>query len=113
MGFGILIEGRRKLDKKMSSKCDKCGEHALEWVSIKDKLPEDYQYVLVYGTAKATGEPCPISIARCFKGEWEMLNHSEESNSVACGDLTWYMSEDEITHWVDLPLPPDRMWKNY
>ncbi len=84
------------------------GQSSLEeWVSIKDTLPDDYEYVLVYAK-KEGNEPCPISIARHYKGIWEMLNHSDESNAVACGDLTWYMSEEEITHWTPLPKSPNR-----
>lgn len=77
-----------------------------KWISVEDRLPEDYyEYVLVY--ARMDGdEPCPTSIARQFKGEWEMLNHADQSNAVACGDLTWYMSEEDITHWMPLPKPP-------
>jgi hypothetical protein len=111
----------------MSGECDKCGEHCLDykcglpkcqnqknsWVNVKDKLPENYQYVLVYALTKGTGEPCPISIARSFNGKWEMLNYAEEENAVACGDLTWFMSDEEITHWMELPIPPEGKWKNY
>lgn len=68
-------------------------------------LPDPYEYVLVFGR-KNGEEPAPLSIARQYKGVWEMLNYSDESNAWAKGDLTWYMSEDEITHWMPLPKPP-------
>jgi hypothetical protein len=74
-----------------------------EWISVNDRLPEDYEYVLVYAKTPGTSQPCPISFARQYKRNWEMLNLSSECNSVACGDMAWFMSEDEITHWMPLP----------
>lgn len=77
----------------------------MEWIRVKDKLPYDYEYVLVFSKKEGT-EPSPLSIARQFKGKWEMMNTEEQSNAVACGDLTWGMEADEITHWMPLPEPP-------
>ena len=102
----------------MSGECEKCGEHTLdcgchnhcgycvcrkyEWINIKDGLPHDYFYVLVFGS----DTPGFISIARQYEGKWEMLSYSDESNAVSKGDLTWFMTGDEITHWMPLPTPP-------
>ena len=83
--------------------CRKCKE--MEWISVKDKLPIDYEYVLVCNL-KEGNEPSPISIARQYKGIWEMLNHSDQSNAIACGDLTWYMNESEIMYWIPIPKIP-------
>jgi len=78
----------------------------MEWISVKDRLPDPYQYVLVF-SKKQGGEPSPLSIARQFKTIWEMMSTEDESNAVACGDLTWYMDAHEITHWMPLPKPPE------
>jgi hypothetical protein len=78
-----------------------------EWISVKDQMPEQYEYVLVYAKMKGTNEPCPMSIANQYEGKWEMLNHSDQNNAWACGDLAWYMSEEEITHWHPLPKAPN------
>ncbi len=73
------------------------------WTKVQDSLPQDYEYVLVHAEKE---QPHPImSIARQHDGVWEMLNHSPESNAVAW-DLTWYMDESEITHWMPLPESP-------
>ncbi len=79
----------------------------VEWISVKDRLPEPYEYCLVFAKRGVNEEPSTISIARQYKGIWEMLNYSNESNAVACGDLTWFMREDEITHWMPFPKPPE------
>ena len=77
-----------------------------KWIRIESQTPPDYEYVLVYAHMKGTNEPCPISIAQCIKGEWEMLNETE-NNAVACGDLTWSMEAQDITHWLPLPKKPE------
>ncbi len=77
----------------------------MNWIKVKDGLPFDYEYVLVYAKKEGT-EPSPSSIARQFQGKWEMMNTEDQSNSIACGDLTWYMDADEITHWMPLPRAP-------
>jgi hypothetical protein len=77
----------------------------MKWVSIKDSLPDYYEYVLVYAQ-KQGNEPSPMSIARQFKGIWEMMSDEDESNAVACGDLTWGMDAEDITHWMALPEAP-------
>ena len=35
----------------------------MEWISVKDRLPENGEYVLVYSDNPGTGEPKPIAIA--------------------------------------------------
>jgi len=77
----------------------------MEWIDIKDKLPTSYDYCLVCAKRFENHEPSTISIARQYKGIWQMLSHEYESNAVACGDLTWFMYAEEITHWMPLPSP--------
>ncbi len=84
--------------------CVKC--EIPKWISVKDFIPDAYKYVLVYVKKQGT-EPCPISIARNYKGVWEMMSIEDQSNAVACGDLTWGMDAKEITHWRPLPEPPN------
>ena len=74
----------------------------MNWISVKDDLPEPWEYVLVAGD-KEGDEPCPISIARYY-GMWEMLSNECQCNAVVKGDLSWGMYADEITNWM--PLPP-------
>ena len=79
-----------------------------DWISVKDRLPHDYEYVLVYALITESDWMSSISIARQFKGIWEMLS-SEDDASVACGDLTWEMDPEDITHWMPLPKPPKEL----
>lgn len=78
----------------------------MEWISVKDRLPETYFFVLVYSKMPGTNEPSPITIARWNGDRWETLCNEEENNACASGDLFWATDSDEITHWIPLPLPP-------
>jgi hypothetical protein len=42
----------------MSGECDKCGEHCLDWVMIKNKVPEELQdcWVCQYDNTITRGE---------------------------------------------------------
>ena len=77
-----------------------------EWISVKDKLPEDSGCYLVVYRDKYNGS---ISIAfdmyvKCNVGEWW-------ESEFAC-DITkqflWAtrLQEQEVTHWMPLPQPP-------
>jgi hypothetical protein len=75
----------------------------MEWISVKEKLPDDYDYVLVYATMNGTNEPCPISIARRYGREWEILN---DEGIGFCMDSSMYILAKDITHWAPLPKAP-------
>ena len=78
----------------------------MEWISVKNKIPYPYHYVFVAAPWE-DDELFYYSIARItVNGIWEMLSTQSESNAVACGDLTWYMDPNEITHWMPLPKSP-------
>ena len=77
-----------------------------EWVSVKDRLPEDSGCYLVVYRDKYNGI---VSIAfdmyvKCNIGEWW-------ESEFAC-DITkqflWAakLQEQEVTHWMPLPHPP-------
>ncbi len=79
-----------------------------EWISVKDRFPEKYDFVLVFANNKGTNEPKPISIARINDVfEWEFCNHrSPMPNYGAYMDIEYDMDSDDITHWMLLPKPP-------
>jgi len=78
----------------------------MEWISVKDRLPEPYEYCIVFAK-KEGGEPSPLSIARQYQGMWEMMSDQDQSNAVTSGDLTWGMEGHEVTNWMPLPKPPE------
>lgn len=77
------------------------------WISVKDRLPEPYDFVLVFADNEGTGEPRPMSIARWEKGSWGFVNNTPlMCNQGAWMDIEYDMDSDDVTHWMPLPLPP-------
>ncbi len=82
----------------------------MEWVSINDKLPEPYDFVLVFAHTKGTNEPKPISLARLIPGgtNWQFLSeYKDGSGAGVYQDLEWPVEREDITHWMSLPKPPN------
>jgi hypothetical protein len=83
------------------------------WISVKDKLPELYQWVLVCDSPKGTGEPRCINICRHDGKTWEMVNYEglDWIDSPTFSDIIYHTHFDEITHWMPLPFPPQDLEK--
>lgn len=62
----------------------------MEWISVKDNLPEDKKYVLLYGS-KYCDEVC---LGRLIDGKWFEIEFGE------------IRTQENITHWMPLPTPP-------
>ena len=80
---------------KMCGECDKGGEHALEWISVKDRLPEEGIYVLAWdgNHARDNGDPYyEIAAYRTFG----------HGSFFVCPPYCL----NNITHWMPLPKPP-------
>lgn len=58
------------------------------WISVKDRLPDAYDWVLVYADTEETLD-FPFDIGRLISGEWKCLG--------------W---DYPVTHWMPLPEPP-------
>lgn len=71
-----------------------------EWVSVKDRLPEDGDAYIVAGKKRNPGEPweyftdIAASNGRYIDGFWDTFNDWIEGNEV------------HITHWMNFPDPP-------
>jgi hypothetical protein len=63
----------------------------IEWISVKDKLPQKTEWVLVYGDG-AMATRAYNAERRQFE-DWEICK--------AAG-----LELSAITHWAHLPLPP-------
>lgn len=62
----------------------------MNWISVKDKLPEDDKLVLVYLTS---------NYFDLLKREKDCLWH-DSYGALECSDAS-------ITHWMPLPEPPE------
>jgi len=65
----------------------------MEWISVKDRLPKEYTYCLIY---------CPQSFPKNIR----VLSASfyEDDKTFHC-DANEEIHED-VTHWMPLPEPP-------
>jgi hypothetical protein len=82
----------------------------MEWISVKDRLPEPYDWVLVFAKTAGTNEPSPMTLARLTFGEtiWEFLHeYSDTSGAGVYQDIEWPVERKEITHWMPLPESPN------
>jgi hypothetical protein len=70
-----------------------------QWVSVKDRLPEEDIAVLVYGQV-LNDPPDVIGVRRRYNGdqEWKHTWESEDG---------FIYREDDVTHWMPLPKPPE------
>ena len=77
----------------------------IEWISVEDRFPEPYDWVLVCNSPKGTNEPRSINIWRWSGEEWDSINQGH-ADSPTFSDIIHTLFYDEITHWMPLPNPP-------
>lgn len=63
----------------------------MEWISVKDRLPSEYEFALVYRTGEYVNkEDCVRLEAHIKNGRWE----------------DDWIPNTRVTHWMTLPTPP-------
>lgn len=78
-----------------------------KWISVKNRLPEMYTFVLVFANNPGTDEPKPVSLARYNGNIWEFVNHSPcMPNYGSWKDIEYNLDSDDVTHWMPLPETP-------
>ena len=76
----------------------------MEWISVKDRLPEDDQHVLVYHA-----EDFHITVGY-FESDYVQY-YIESDGSKFYTDDGWeteisWAPKGDVTHWMPLPEPP-------
>ena len=69
-----------------------------EWISVKDRLPEKNETVLVYCANKTIQGGATRHIGSCDNGFWFLKT---QPGIASFPHLEW-----EVTHWMPLPQPP-------
>lgn len=62
----------------------------MEWISVKDRLPNDGDYKIVY----------------CVDGNRRHVSFAKFQNRYKQFNLTGARSYWRVTHWMPLPAPP-------
>jgi hypothetical protein len=75
------------------------------WISVKDRLPELEQQVLVYAVGKIDGFIGDAVYALCERYVFRFFN---DSPGYETWSIPWdyFHTDYEITHWMPLPESP-------
>lgn len=68
-----------------------------KWINVKDGLPEDFKEVLTYFEGGGI-TVCELRDKELYPWRWYVVDFDE-------GETCWRM--DQITHWAELPEPPN------
>lgn len=109
-------ESSHSQQTKRASESHPTDNQTSQWISIKERLPDNCKNVLC-ATKLLNGKPA-LFIGIYTKGsQIEFYNHDDEPDYLPKG---WYELEDqykgdydqhwfdrEVTHWMPLPKPPE------
>ena len=74
-----------------------------EWISVKDRLPEHNQRVLIFAEGK---EDFSTIIQISHIGNVGLFTSTPRWDWIA--PFQYFFTNYEITHWMPLPKPPER-----
>jgi len=83
----VLIENREWAIRELSAKIKQL-EEEMEWISVKEKLPEDNERVLIFENR--------------YNNQYTALYYKERNWFI----VKDYMPAEDVSHWMPLPKPP-------
>ncbi|ABR91764.1 phage-related protein [Janthinobacterium sp. Marseille] len=74
-----------------------------EWISIKERFPAEKEKVLIFFVESNRWPDFAVAyyVNICGKKSWSV-------NAVGGHEWDNYFHDDEITHWMPLPAPPEQ-----
>lgn len=78
-----------------------------EWISVKDRLPEHDQNVLIFAEGKSDYNFGDTVIEISHIGNQKFF-HDSPDNWCWIAPWQYFTTNYEITHWMPLPQPPER-----
>ncbi len=78
----------------------------MDWISVKDRLPENEEWVLALGRLEGLSRIAVVNCHKSFFGDdriWSII-------SSECGWCNQCL--DDVTHWMPLPNPPENVGEN-
>lgn len=70
----------------------------MDWISVKDRLPEQFEPVMVYAKSTSVQGGAITFVGACKNGFW-FIQNSEAA-------LGYPNLQYEVTHWMPLPQQP-------
>lgn len=92
-GYKAAMDQLADVDKVMNSSNNSNG-----WISVKERLPEEGEEVLVFGQY-LNDIPKVLGVRSRYKGDQDWKYTWEGSDE-------WVYRENDVTHWMPLPKPP-------
>ncbi len=77
----------------------------MEWISVKDRLPNNNELVIAYGK-KETDSEKDVWLVTFYKEVIEKCGDHKKNISDQYWEKTNGYDVDEVTHWMPLPQPP-------
>lgn len=70
----------------------------MEWISVKDRLPEKYQKVLFY----------VLERKEIYSGYYVQDAYRDIQSTYKFREMfdDWWFEGETVTHWMPLPTPP-------
>ena len=105
----------RGIDPKSCAKIVEWVDDALEllkqptidrWISVKDRLPEIDERVLVFGVGKYEHFVGSTMTAITCMSDANLIDCRLETQPYWLEPRQYYLTDYEITHWMPLPEPP-------
>jgi hypothetical protein len=66
-----------------------------DWISVKDRLPEDDCLVLIYHTNFG------------YEAQQAVYAFHSDTNNWSDVNLDYWLEANDVTHWQPLPEPPE------
>ena len=91
-------------EKRMHSEMEELEEQVPRWIPVSERLPEEYQTVLVATDAGVSAGEIRFPDSECGMEEpWWMVFKDKRDRSIAWAG---FVSLNDVTHWMPLPEPP-------
>ena len=77
----------------------------MEWISIKDRLPNNYERVLIFYPPMAKDECCDCVFLARYRDGFDGIC----AKGFMCNDVLFRIGGDYgVTHWMPLPDKPEK-----
>ena len=98
IGQTWVVTGYQAVSGEVEKYSELVNKFASQWISVKDRLPEEDVAVLTYGQV-LNDPPDIIGVKRRYNGDQDWKHTWEPEDR-------FIYREGDVTHWIPLPKPP-------